>query len=103
LTVAFCDAKQIAIEMFGTVAVGSYQGLMAALRRYSAELLKLVWALLHRRMERVAGEHWRIGIWLALAVDGSRVSTPGAFPVCRSHLETLAVEIDLVRRRSNRP
>ena len=27
-------------------------------------------------MERVGDDHWRIGRWLAIAVDGSRVSTP---------------------------
>jgi hypothetical protein len=27
-------------------------------------------------MEEHGGEHWRIGLWLALAVDGSRVSVP---------------------------
>jgi hypothetical protein len=27
-------------------------------------------------MEQAAGAHWRIGSWLALAVDGSRVTTP---------------------------
>jgi hypothetical protein len=27
-------------------------------------------------MEQVAEDHWRIGLWLAIAVDGSRVSTP---------------------------
>jgi hypothetical protein len=27
-------------------------------------------------MEQVGENHWRVGLWLALAVDGSRVSTP---------------------------
>lgn len=76
LTAAFTDARQLALELFGATAVNSYQGLMGALRAYTAPLLALLWPHLHARMEQVAGEHWRIGLWLALAVDGSRVTTP---------------------------
>jgi hypothetical protein len=31
---------------------------------------------MHELMERHGGEYWRVGGWLPLAVDGSRVSTP---------------------------
>ena len=76
LTAAFKDARQLALELFGMTAVHSYQGLTSALRAYTEPLLALLWPHLHARMEQAAGRHWRIGLWLALAVDGSRVTTP---------------------------
>lgn len=76
LTEAFADARDLALKMFGDVAVTTYQGMMGALRSYTAPLLALFWRHLHARMEGVAGKHWRIGLWLALAVDGSRFTTP---------------------------
>jgi Transposase DDE domain len=76
LTAAFADARDLSLKMFGGVAVRSYQGMMGALRSYTASLLPLFWRQLHARMEQVAGQHWRIGWWLALAVDGSRLTTP---------------------------
>ncbi len=76
LTGAFGDAQRLSLKLFGFAAVNSYQGLMKALRAYGAPLLNLLWPHLHSRMEQVAGQHWRIGEWLALAVDGSRITTP---------------------------
>jgi hypothetical protein len=76
LTAAFVDAKDLALKMFGCVAVTTYQGMMGALRSYTEPLLSLFWERLHARMEQAAGKHWRIGKWLALAVDGSRFTTP---------------------------
>src|SRR4029453_15708251 len=43
LTAAFVDARDLALEMFGGVAVTTYQGMMGALRSYSAPLLALFW------------------------------------------------------------
>jgi hypothetical protein len=76
LATAFLDARDLALKMFGGVAVTTYQGMMGALRSYTAPLLALFWRHLHARMEGAAGRHWRIGLWLALAVDGSRFTTP---------------------------
>lgn len=76
LTGAFDDARQLATEMFGSVAVTTYQGLTGAMRVYTDQLLPHVWSRLQLLMEKVGGKHWRIGPWLALAVDGSRVTTP---------------------------
>ena len=76
LTAAFKDAKQLVLQLFGTTAVTSFQGLTGALRTYTAALMTMWWPHLHMRMEEAAGNHWRIGMWLALAVDGSRVTTP---------------------------
>jgi DDE family transposase len=58
------------------VASHSYQGLTGALVSWTAQLLPLLWERLQQRMEECGRGHWRVGRWLALAVDGSRISTP---------------------------
>jgi Transposase DDE domain len=73
---AFDDARQLAGDLFGAAAVTTYQGLTWAMRAYTERLLPRLWSRLHERMEQVGGQHWRIGPWLPLAVDGSRVTTP---------------------------
>lgn len=76
LTAAFEEAAVWSKRLFGGIAVGSYQSLTNALVRYGGQLVPLLWNRLHQLMEQVADDHWRIGLWLAIAVDGSRVSTP---------------------------
>lgn len=76
LTDSFKEASIWSKRLFGCVAVGSYQALTNALVTYGGQLVPLLWNRLHQLMEEVGEEHWRIGLWLALAVDGSRVSTP---------------------------
>lgn len=76
LTGAFTKAKQLSLTMFGQVALNSYQGFTGALATWTSRFLPLLWARLHGLMEQVGGKHWRIGRWLALAVDGSRATTP---------------------------
>lgn len=76
LTRGFARASRLAEKLFGVTAVTTYQGLCGALRSYTEPLLPQVWSQLHRLMEQSGGPHWRIGKWLPLAVDGSRVDTP---------------------------
>lgn len=76
LTNAFLEARGWSIGVLGHAAVDSYQGLLNALLTWTGRLLPLVWQRLHELMELHGGEHWRIGRWLPLAVDGSRVSVP---------------------------
>lgn len=76
LTGAFDQARQLALQMFGTVALTTYQGLTNALVTWSGRLIPVVWLQLHARMEEAGGPYWRIGKWLPLAVDGSRATTP---------------------------
>ena len=40
------------------------------------QLLPRLWMHLHALLEKVGENYWRIGRWLPLAVDGSRVTTP---------------------------
>ncbi len=76
LTAAFTEATVWSQRLVGRVAVGSYQALTNALVTYGGRLVPLLWNRLQRLMEEVGKEHWRIGSWLPLAVDGSRASTP---------------------------
>lgn len=76
LTGAFQHAKHLALSMLGEVALTSYQGLSNALVTWTTALLPLIQQRLQSLMEHIGGEYWRIGGWLPLAVDGSRITTP---------------------------
>jgi Transposase DDE domain len=68
------------LKLFGVVAVTSYQALTGALSRYSPQLLPILWKRFHHLFQDTAGNAWRIGRWLPLAADGSRVSVPRTQP-----------------------
>jgi hypothetical protein len=76
LTSAFKEARIWSKRLWERVAVGSYQGLTKILVNYGEQLVPLLWHRLQQLMGEVGQDYWRIGLWLALAVDGSRVSTP---------------------------
>jgi hypothetical protein len=76
LTGAFTEAHGWSMQVLGRAAVGTYQGLLKVLVRWTATLLPLLRERLHELMEQQSGKHWRVGLWLALAVDGSRISVP---------------------------
>lgn len=76
LTRAFGEAHGWSMRVLGRAAVGTYQGLIKALVTWTGQLLPLIDEQFHRRMQEHGGEHWRVGRWLALAIDGSRTSVP---------------------------
>src|SRR5438105_7438340 len=76
LTGAFAEAQHWSLDVLGGTAVTTYQGLLKALVTWTASWLPLLWDRLHLLMEEHGGDHWRVGQWLPLAVDGSRVSVP---------------------------
>lgn len=76
LTGAFEHAKHLGLSMLGEVALTTYQGLTNALVNWTGSLLPLIQQRLHGLMERTGGDYWRMGGWLPLAVDGSRITTP---------------------------
>lgn len=76
LVAAANSAVDLVRAIYGAAPVGSYQALVKALKGYSSQLLPLLWSRLHRLMEECDSEKWRVGRWLALAMDGSRVSVP---------------------------
>lgn len=63
-------------EIFGSAAVGSYQALIGALKVHTSILLPMLWSRLHDLMKECDSQTWRVGSWLALAVDGTRVGVP---------------------------
>jgi hypothetical protein len=76
LTDSFAEASKLSMNLYGIVAIHTYQGLMRALVSYTGQLLPTVWLRLQGLIEKAAPDHFRIGPWLALAVDGSRFTTP---------------------------
>jgi Transposase DDE domain len=76
LTGAFAQAHRWSMQVLGTAAVDTFQGLLKALLTHTAVLLPLLWQRFHFLMQAHGGSHWRIGRWLPLAVDGSRISVP---------------------------
>jgi hypothetical protein len=76
LTGAFAEARRWSMDVLGRTALGTYQGFIKALTTWTASWLPLLWDHLHRLMEEQGGEHWCVGRWVPLAVDGSRISVP---------------------------
>jgi hypothetical protein len=76
MTECFEKATKLSRNLFGTLAVETFQGLVRALVTYGPEMIPLLWARLQALMEQTAPQHYRIGKWLPLAVDGSRFTTP---------------------------
>lgn len=76
MTDAFDKARKLSQAMFSQVAIKTFQGMMRALVTWTGRLLPLLWLRLHELMQQAGGEHYRIGKWLPLAVDGSRLTTP---------------------------
>lgn len=69
-------AIRLVTQLFGEAPVKSYQGLTNALKNYSGELLPRLWSRLQNLMKETGEGKYRIGIWLALAIDGSRGNVP---------------------------
>lgn len=76
LTDAFAEAQRWSTKLFGQAALTTYQGLVGALARWTPTLVPLIGERLQRLMEEIGAEHWRIGKWVPLAIDGSRGDVP---------------------------
>lgn len=63
-------------RVLGLTSVKTYQGFMNALATWTDPLLRLLWPVLHQRMQQVGGSFWRVGDWMAIAFDGSRSTAP---------------------------
>lgn len=76
------DAIDTVAKLYGSdaVAVRSYQALTAALVRYTPQLLPALWGRLQNLMQQTCQDTWRVGKWLVLAADGSRISVPRTRP-----------------------
>jgi hypothetical protein len=76
LTGAFQEANRWTVDVLGRSVLGTDQGLMGALTTWTARLLPLLRDRLHRLMESDGAAHFRVGGWVPLAVDGTRVGVP---------------------------
>lgn len=76
LVAAAKDAIDCVARVFGTTELNSYQAITNGLKRYSDQLLPIMWDRLQSLMKRCDEANFRVGLWLALAVDGSRVGVP---------------------------
>ncbi len=70
------DAMTKSTELFGSSQIRSYQVLMNALKKYSSQILPRLQKRMHQVMEKVNSRGFRIGLWVVLAVDGSRLNVP---------------------------
>jgi hypothetical protein len=75
---AFEACWQVVTGMYPTRrrAGHSYEGFIKALQRRSQRLLSMVAAALRDAIPSVAGAYWRIGDWVVMGVDGSRIECP---------------------------
>ena len=76
LVAAAEEAVGTLTRLLGHAAVQSYQALTGALKKYTRLLLPSLWSRLHDLMRKADAKTWRVGLWLALAVDGSRLNVP---------------------------
>ncbi len=60
----------------GAKVLSTYQGMMNALERWTAPLMKILWKIVHQRMKQIGGEFWETDGWVPIAFDGSRDSAP---------------------------
>jgi hypothetical protein len=74
----FASAREVLVAMYSSRRRPgeTLAGFLDALHRQSAELLAVVVASLRRMMIAVAGEQWRVGPWVVMGADGSRVECP---------------------------
>jgi hypothetical protein len=70
------DAIERVRRIFGQHAVRSYQTLTNALCRYTGEIFPMLRCRMQALMEKTDPSGYRIGIWLAIAMDGSRLDVP---------------------------
>ena len=75
LTDAYAEAGECCRSVFRSSAVGTYQGLMGALTRWTAPLMQIL-----APAARTDGRNWRrvlrVGGWVPIAFDGSRSTAP---------------------------
>jgi hypothetical protein len=76
LTEAFDDACIQSRKLFGKAALTTYQGLAGALKRWTPTFMSLLQTRIHELIEEIGGRHMRVGKWCAIAIDGSRLTTP---------------------------
>ena len=60
MTDGFDKAAKLSQELFGVLAIGTFQGMVRALATYGPQLMPCLWARLQSLMEQAVPEHFRI-------------------------------------------
>jgi hypothetical protein len=76
LTKAFEEGRLAALISFPDLSLHTYQGFIRALTTWTERFKPVLWSRLWVLMEQGGGKYWRLGEFLALAVDGSRITVP---------------------------
>jgi hypothetical protein len=76
LTDAFDDARGCCRRLSLDGVLGTFQGLMGALVRWTDEFMRRLFPVLQARMEKLGSKFWRVGSWVPIAFDGSRSGAP---------------------------
>ena len=72
----FGRARQVVMALAGRGLPIWYQGYAKQLHAAGVDLLTEVLAALRPRVRKLAGQRWRFGGWVPIAVDGSRFDLP---------------------------
>jgi hypothetical protein len=76
VTKAFGEAAGQSKTLFGTVSHKTYQGFVLALLEWTPSFMGEMQIALHKLICEVSDLRYRNGRWVAIAADGSRVTTP---------------------------
>ena len=76
LTDAFLESTEFCQSIFNSFVLGTYQGFMAALSKWTKKFMEILWPVLHQRMKEIGGNYWQIDGWVPIAFDGSRSTAP---------------------------
>lgn len=74
----FASAREVVVSMYSSRRRPgeTLAGFLEALESHSARWLSIVVASLRRRVIALSGRHWRLGPWVVMGADGSRVECP---------------------------
>jgi hypothetical protein len=76
LTDAFDEARTQSVKLLGKAALTTYQGMAGALETWTPRLMPQLQRQLHHLMQEIGSRFLRVGLWVAIAIDGSRATTP---------------------------
>ncbi|HEY7616726.1 MAG TPA: transposase [Terriglobales bacterium] len=76
LTDAFDEARTQSVQLLGKAALTTYQGLAGALETWTPRLMPQLQIQMHHLMQEIGARFLRAGPWVAIAIDGSRATTP---------------------------
>lgn len=60
----------------GGSVLGTYQGMMNALVRWTDSLIPILWRVVHQKMKQIGEDFWETAGWVPIAFDGSRDAAP---------------------------